>query len=474
MSVNVIRGSLRKMVKTERNSVITRPSEERVKDFNEVSQGFTYELMKAEAERCINCKNAPCTTGCPVGVKIPEFIQCLKNDDLDGAVKIIKLDNNLPSICGRVCPQEKQCEDKCIRKLKLGGSVAIGSLERYVGDYALSDNKPVLKPSTKLNYKVAVIGSGPSGLTCAADCANAGLDVTIFEAFHQAGGVLVYGIPEFRLPKEEIVKKEIDKLVELGVKIKYNTVIGKTIKIEELLEEFDAIFIGTGAGLPSFMNIEGENLNGVYSANEFLTRVNLMKAFKAGADTPVYVGKNVAIVGAGNVAMDAARTAKRLGAENVYIVYRRSKEEMPARIEEIEHAIEEGIELKLLTNPIRILGDSCVEGMECIQMELGEPDASGRRRPVEIPNSEYVIPVDEVIMSIGTRPNPLLTREFKALETTKRGTLIVSEETQETSVKNIFAGGDAVTGAATVILAMGAGKSAGKTIIARANGKNIK
>ncbi len=461
------------MVKTERNKVITRPSEIRVKDFEEVSQGFTYELMKAEAERCINCKNAPCTTGCPVGVKIPEFIQCLKNDDLDGAVKIIKLDNNLPSICGRVCPQEKQCEDKCIRKLKLGGAVAIGSLERYVGDYALADNKVATPPTKKIDYKVAVIGSGPSGLTVAADCANAGLDVTIFEAFHEAGGVLVYGIPEFRLPKEEIVKKEINKLIELGVKIKYNTVVGKTIKIEELIEEFDAIFIGTGAGLPSFMNIPGENLNGVYSANEFLTRVNLMKAFKKDSDTPIYVGKNVAIVGAGNVAMDAARTAKRLGAENVYIVYRRSKEEMPARIEEIEHAIEEGIQLQLLTNPTKILGETNVEGMKCVKMELGEPDASGRRRPVEIKNSEYILNVDEVIMSIGTRPNPLLTREFAELQTTKRGTLIINEETQETSVNNIFAGGDAVTGAATVILAMGAGKNAAKTIIARANSKNI-
>lgn len=462
------------MVKSERNSVITRPSEVRVKDFEEVSQGFTYELMKAEAERCINCKNAPCTTGCPVGVKIPQFIECLKRDDLDGAVKIIKLDNNLPSICGRVCPQEKQCEDKCIRKLKLGGSVAIGSLERFVGDYALANKHEVAKTACKKNFKVAVIGSGPSGLTCAADCAMAGLDVTIFEAFHEAGGVLVYGIPEFRLPKDGIVKKEIAQLVELGVKIKYNTVVGKTIKMQELLDEFDAIFIGTGAGLPSFMNIPGENLNGVYSANEFLTRVNLMKAFKKGADTPVYVGKNVAIVGAGNVAMDACRTAKRLGAQNVYVVYRRSKEEMPARGEEIEHAIEEGIELLLLTNPVKILGDTKVEGIECVKMELGEPDSSGRRRPVEIAGSNYVIPVDEVIMSIGTRPNPLLTREYAAFQTTKKGTLIINEETQETSVQNIFAGGDAVTGAATVILAMGAGKNAAKTIIARANSKQIK
>lgn len=459
------------MVNTNRNHVITRDSMERIKDFKEVSQGFTYELMKAEAERCIDCKNAPCTKGCPVGVKIPDFIRCLKNDDMDGAVKAIKLDNNLPSICGRVCPQEKQCEEKCVRKLKLGGSVAIGALERYVGDYALAKNEKVAPPSEKLDFKVAVIGSGPAGLTCAADCANAGLDVTIFEAFHKAGGVLVYGIPEFRLPKDEVVKKEIEKLVDLGVKFKFNTVIGKTIKMEELLEEFDAVFIGTGAGLPVFMNIPGENLNGVYSANEFLTRVNLMKAYKKGSDTPVYCGKSVAVVGAGNVAMDAARTAKRLGAEHVYIVYRRGREEMPARLEEIEHAVEEGIELKLLTNPIEILGENFVSGMKCVEMELGAPDESGRCRPVVVPNSEYILDVDEVIMSIGTRPNPLLVSEFSELETNKHGTLVVNEETQETNVENVFAGGDAVTGAATVILAMGAGKQAGKTIIERAKAK---
>lgn len=469
--MSAIKGSWRKMVKTERHNVITRPAEERIHDFAEVSQGFTYELMKAEAERCINCKNAPCMQGCPVSVRIPEFIECLKNDDLQGAVKVIKLTNNLPSICGRVCPQEKQCEDRCVRKVKLGGSVAIGALERYVGDYALQDKTPIDAPTCKSNFKVAIIGSGPSGLTCAADCANAGLDVTIFEAFHKAGGVLVYGIPEFRLPKDEVVKKEIDKLIQLGVKIEFNTVIGKTIKMQELLQKFDAIFIGTGAGLPMFMNIKGENLNGVYSANEFLTRVNLMKAFKADSATPLYVGKNVAIVGAGNVAMDAARTAKRLGAENVSIVYRRSKDEMPARVEEIEHAIEEGIKLELLTNPVEILGETFVTGMKCVRMELGEPDTSGRRRPVEIENSEFVMPVDEVIMSIGTRPNPLLTSEFKELETSKRGTLVINEETQETSVKNIFAGGDAVTGAATVILAMGAGKKAAHTIIERAKCK---
>lgn len=458
------------MVKTERNQVITRASEERVKDFLEVSQGFTYELMKAEAERCIDCKNAPCMQGCPVGVKIPAFIKCLKNDDLDGAVKTIKLDNNLPSICGRVCPQEKQCEERCVRKLKLGGSVCIGGLERFVGDYALSKSEKTELPE-KIDFKVAVVGSGPAGLTCAADCANAGCDVTIFEAFHKAGGVLSYGIPEFRLPKDGVVKKEIAKLEDLGVKFKFNTVIGKTIKMEELLEDFDAIFIGTGAGLPVFMNIPGENLNGVYSANEFLTRVNLMKAYNRDGDTPVFCGKNVAVVGAGNVAMDAARTAKRLGAENVYIVYRRGREEMPARGEEIEHAIEEGIELHLLTNPVEILGENFVSGMKCVKMELGPADESGRRRPVEVPNSEFVLDVDEVIMSIGTRPNPLLTSEFKALETSRRGTLVVDEATQETSVKNIFAGGDAVTGAATVILAMGAGKAAGKTIIERAKAK---
>lgn len=456
------------MLTTNRNQQIVRPGEERIKDFKEVSQGFTYELMKAEAERCIGCKNAPCVAGCPVGVRIPEFIQCLKEDNLEEAVRVIKSTNNLPSICGRVCPQEKQCENKCIRKLKLGGAVAIGALERFVGDYALAKNVIPENNGEKLDYKVAVIGSGPSGLTVAADCAMAGLKVTMFEAFHKAGGVLVYGIPEFRLPKEEIVQKEIDNLLALGVDLQCDMVIGKTLFMEDLLNEYDAIFIGTGAGLPVFMNIKGENLNGVYSANEFLTRVNLMKAYKEDTDTPVFCGRNVAIVGAGNVAMDAARTAKRLGAENVYLVYRRGREEMPARAEEIEHALEEGIELRLLTNSLEILGETAVEGMKCIKMELGPPDESGRRRPVEIEGSEYILPVDQVIMSIGTRPNPLLTSSFKEINTTRRGTIVTDEITQETTVDNIFAGGDAVTGAATVILAMGAGKLASKTIIERA------
>lgn len=456
-----------------RTEVLTRRPEERVKDFKEVSQGFTYELMKEEASRCINCKNAPCMKGCPVGVRIPEFIACLNNDDLDGAVKVIKATNNLPSICGRVCPQEKQCEGLCVRRVKLGGSVAIGALERYVGDYALSKQEEVETTHQPIDFKVAVIGSGPAGLTCAADCAVAGLDVTVFEAFHRAGGVLTYGIPEFRLPKDDVVKKEIDNLVKLGVKIKLNTVIGKTIKMEELYEEYDAIFIGTGAGLPVFMNIPGENLNGVYSANEFLTRCNLMKAYRSDSDTPVYCGNKVAVVGAGNVAMDAARTAMRLGAEKVYLIYRRSREEMPARGEEIEHAIEEGLDLRLLTNPVEILGEDSVRAIRCIQMELGEPDASGRRSPVEIPNSEYDIEVDEVIMSIGTKPNPLLKREYTVLETTKRGTLVVDENTQQTNVENIYAGGDAVTGAATVILAMGAGKQAAKSIIEKAEKKRL-
>lgn len=455
-----------------RNNCIIRDAKERIKDFKEVSEGFTYELMMNEASRCLDCKNAPCMKGCPVSVRIPEFIGRLKENDLDGAVKVIKLTNNLPSICGRVCPQEKQCEGLCVRKAKLGGSVAIGALERFVGDYALKNPSIIEAAIEKLPFKVAVIGSGPAGLTCAVDCALAGLDVTVFEAFHRAGGVLTYGIPEFRLPKDDVVKKEIAKLEEVGVKIKLNTVVGKTIFMDEIRDEYDAVFIGTGAGLPQFMNIPGEGLNGVGSANEFLTRVNLMKAYLPDSDTPVYCGKKVAVVGAGNVAMDAARTAKRLGADEVSIIYRRSREEMPARAEEIEHAVEEGIELKLLNNPVEILGENGrVVGIKCVKMELGEPDASGRRSPVVIEGSEYVIDVDQVIMSIGTRPNPLLIKDAKDLEVSKRGTLIINESTQETNLDNVFAGGDAVTGAATVILAMGAGKQAGKTIIERAKAK---
>ncbi|MEG1510077.1 MAG: NADPH-dependent glutamate synthase [Clostridia bacterium] len=447
-----------------RNNVNLQDAKARVTNFDEVSLGFTKEQMQIEATRCLGCKNAPCVQGCPVGVHIPQFIAKLKQNDLDGAVTEIKLTNNLPSICGRVCPQEKQCESRCVRKDKLGGSVNIGALERYVGDYALSKETEKVD-ITKNGKKVAVVGSGPAGLTCAADCAKAGFDVTIFEAFQKAGGVLVYGIPEFRLPKDAVVKKEIDNLAALGVKIQLNTVIGKTLYIEDLLEEFDSIFIGTGAGLPMFMNIEGEALNGVYSANEYLTRCNLMKAYKEDAITPIYRGKNVAVVGAGNVAMDSARTAMRLGAENVYVVYRRSEAEIPARHEEYLHAVEEGIQFLLLTNPIKIVGEKAVSGMVCQKMQLGELDASGRARPIVIEGSEFTIACDEVIMALGTSPNPLIKNSYKALEITKRGTIVVSEDTMQTNIENIYAGGDTVTGSATVILAMGAGKTAAHSII---------
>lgn len=452
------------MNNSARNNPILQDANERIKNFNEVSLGFDATLMKEEAQRCLGCPTAPCQKGCPVGVRIPEFITKLKENDLDGAVDIIKSTNNLPSVCGRVCPQERQCESLCVRRVKLGGSVAIGNLERYVGDYALS--KEFIPQKIERNgLKAAIIGSGPAGLTCAADLAKAGFEVTLYEAFHKAGGVLVYGIPEFRLPKEAVVGKEIDNLLKLGVKLELNTIIGKTITIDELLEQFDAVFIGTGAGLPMFMNIKGENLNGVSSANEFLTRVNLMKAYLPDAITPVYCGSKVAVVGAGNVAMDAARTAKRMGASEVHIVYRRGRDEMPARAEEIEHAVEEGVILTLLTNPVEIIGESFVEGIKCIKMELGEPDASGRRRPVEVAGSEFIIDCDQVIMSLGTSPNPLLKRSCERLETNKKGTIVVEEETMQTSIENVYAGGDAVTGAATVILAMGAGKKAATAII---------
>lgn len=449
-----------------RHPVGVQPAEERIHNFDEVSLGFDHATMLEEADRCLHCAAAPCRKGCPVGVNIPAFIERLKEDDLDGAVREISLDTLLPAICGRVCPQEKQCEALCVRKAKLGGSVAIGALERYVGDYALAHPKAPQK-AAKSGKKVAVVGSGPSGLTCAADCAAAGFDVTVFEAFHKPGGVLVYGIPEFRLPKDKVVDKEIAKLEALGVTFRLNTVIGKTLTIDDLLDEFDAIFIGTGAGLPKFMGVPGENLNGVGSANEFLTRVNLMQAYREDAITPVYCGKKVAVIGAGNVAMDAARTARRMGAD-VTIVYRRGREEMPARGEEIEHAEEEGIVFELLTNPVEVLGEGGrVTALKCVRMALGEPDASGRRSPVPIEDSEFEMDVDQVIVALGTSPNPLIRKSTDKIEFSRRGTIVVDEETMRTSNDKIYAGGDAVTGAATVILAMGAGRKAAAAIKAK-------
>ena len=449
-----------------RYKVRTQEPEERIKNFEEVSLGFDDETAGLEAQRCINCKNPQCVQGCPVNINIPGFIAKLKQGDKDGALAIINESSLLPAICGRVCPQERQCEERCIRKLKLGGSVAIGALERYVGDYGLQKGNADIQKPAKNGKRVAVVGSGPSGLACAADCAKAGFDVTIFEAFHKAGGVLTYGIPEFRLPKEKVVQKEIAKLDALGVNFKLNTIVGKTITFEELEDEFDAIFIGSGAGLPMFMNIPGENLNGVSSANEFLTRSNLMGAYKDDAITPIYCGKKVAVIGAGNVAMDAARTAKRIGGGEVYIIYRRGRDEMPARAEEIEHAEEEGIKLVLLTNPVEMLGEKQVTALKCVKMALGEPDASGRRRPEPIPGSEFEIEVDQVIVALGTSPNPIIKNSANGLfEFTKKGTIVVNEETNETTKDGIYAGGDAVTGAATVILAMGAGRKAAKAII---------
>ncbi len=449
-----------------RHAMPTQSAEQRIHNFQEVALGFDHDTMIAEADRCLHCKNEPCRKGCPVGVNIPGFIAKLKEDDLDGAVKTISLDTLLPAICGRVCPQEKQCEALCVRKARLGGSVAIGALERYVGDYALAHPTAPVKAQPN-GKRVAIVGSGPSGLTCAADCAAAGFDVTVFEAFHKAGGVLVYGIPEFRLPKDKVVAGEIAKLEALGVKFALNTVIGKTLTIDDLLAEYDAIFIGTGAGLPKFMGVKGENLNGVSSANEFLTRVNLMKAYLPDAITPVYCGAKVAVVGAGNVAMDAARTARRMGA-HVYIIYRRGREEMPARGEEIEHAEEEGIEFILLANPVEILGkDGRVSGVRCVKMQLGEPDASGRRSPEPIEGSEFELDVDQVIVALGTSPNPLIRKSTDKIEFSRRGTIVVDEETMQSSNDRIYAGGDAVTGAATVILAMGAGRKAAAAIKAK-------
>lgn len=453
-----------------RHAMPAQPPEDRINNFKEVALGFTPELALAEAERCLNCKNPLCMKGCPVGVHIPRFITAVREGRMDDAAKTVLSDNNLPAVCGRVCPQENQCEKLCIRREKLGGSVAIGALERYVADYAAAhDIKPEAKPAG--GAKVAVVGSGPASLSCAADLAKAGVKVTMYEALHKAGGVLVYGIPEFRLPKD-IVAREVENLKGMGVTVLTDMVVGKTVMLDELLAGYDAVFVGSGAGLPSFLHIEGENLSGVSSANEFLTRVNLMKAYEKDAVTPVQRGRNVAVVGAGNVAMDAARTARRLGAE-VTLVYRRSRAEMPARAEEIGHAEEEGIRFELLTNPVEILGENgSVTGMRCVRMELGEPDASGRRRPVPVAGSEFDIACDEVIVALGTTPNPIIKRSFPALETTPKGT-IVADENGKTSVERLYAGGDAMTGAATVILAMGAGKRSAHAIVEelRAAGK---
>ncbi|MBS7368644.1 MAG: NADPH-dependent glutamate synthase [Oscillospiraceae bacterium] len=448
----------------KKNEMPVQAPDVRNKNFSEVALGYTEEQAVNEAERCLNCKNSPCRGGCPVSIDIPAFITKVKERDFEGAYEIISQSSSLPAVCGRVCPQETQCESKCVRGIK-GEPVAIGRLERFVADYHNKNSTAAPAVPAKNGHECAIIGAGPSGLTCAGDLARMGYDVTVFEALHLAGGVLVYGIPEFRLPKS-IVQHEVDNLKAMGVKIETNVVIGRTIEVDELFEQgFEAIFIGSGAGLPRFMNIPGENLKGVYSANEFLTRVNLMKAYREGSDTPIKNSKNVAVVGGGNVAMDAARCAKRLGAENVYIVYRRGLEEMPARKEEVEHAMEEGIIFKTLNNPVEILGDEhkLVTGMKCVEMELGEPDASGRRRPVEKPDSEFVLDVDCVVMSIGTSPNPLIRNTTKGLETNKHGCFI-ADENGLTSREGVYAGGDAVTGAATVILAMGAGKTAAKAM----------
>lgn len=433
----------------------------RATNFEEVCLGYTEEEAVAEAERCLNCKNAKCIGGCPVSINIPAFIMKVKDKDFEGAYQVISESSALPAVCGRVCPQESQCEGRCIRGIK-GEPVSIGKLERFVADWARNNGIKPNKAEKMNGHKVAVIGSGPAGLTCAGDLAKLGYEVTIFEALHESGGVLVYGIPEFRLPKNDVVAKEIDNVISLGVKIETNVIVGKSVTIDELMEEegYEAVFIGSGAGLPKFMGIPGENANGVFSANEYLTRNNLMKAFM-NYDTPIMRGQKVAVVGGGNVAMDAARTALRLGAE-VHIVYRRSEEELPARVEEVHHAKEEGIIFDLLTNPTAILvnEDGWVRGMSCVKMELGEADASGRRRPVEIPNSAYDMELDTVIMSLGTSPNPLITATTQGLEANKYKCIVANEENGQTSKPGVFAGGDAVTGAATVILAMGAGKAA--------------
>jgi glutamate synthase (NADPH), homotetrameric len=440
--------------------------EVRAANFDEVCLGYTEEEAMQEASRCLNCKNPKCVGDCPVSINIPDFIDKVKEGNFEEAAKIIAKSSALPAVCGRVCPQESQCEGKCVLGIK-GDAVAIGKLERFVADWSRENDVDLSETKPSNGKKVAVIGSGPAGLTCAGDLAKEGYDVTIFEALHEAGGVLVYGIPEFRLPKDTVVKHEVENVKKLGVKIETNVIIGRTVKIDELMEEegFDAVFIGSGAGLPKFMGIPGENLNGVFSANEFLTRNNLMKAFREEFDTPIKAGKKVAIVGGGNVAMDAARTALRLGAE-VHIVYRRSESELPARLEEVHHAKEEGVILDILTNPTEIIGDEngWVKGIKCVRMELGEPDASGRRKPVVVEGSEFVMDVDTVIMSLGTSPNPLIASTTKGLEINNRKCVVAQEETGLTSREKVYAGGDAVTGAATVILAMGAGKKAATAI----------
>lgn len=438
----------------------------RAKNFDEVCLGYDANEAVKEAERCLNCKNAQCVRGCPVSIDIPGFINEVKNADFKKAYEVLSESTSLPAICGRVCPQESQCEGKCIRGIK-GEAVSIGKLERFVADWA-SKNSIKAKPAKeKINKKVAIIGSGPAGLTCAGELAKIGYDVIIFEALHKAGGVLVYGIPEFRLPKDDIVNKEIENIKSLGVKIETNTIVGKSVTIDQLMEDegFEAVFIASGAGLPRFMGIPGENANGVFSANEYLTRINLMQGYRDDHDTPVFNSKKVAVVGGGNVAMDAARCALRLGAE-VYIVYRRSENELPARVEEVHHAKEEGIKFHLLTNPVEIITDDkgYVCGMRCVKMELGEPDASGRRRPVVIEGSDYTIDVDTVIMALGTTPNPLISSTTKGLDVNSRACIVADELSGQTSREGIFAGGDAVTGAATVILAMGAGKHAAAAI----------
>lgn len=449
-------------------------AEIRSKNFEEVALGYSAEIAVTEASRCLNCKNSPCVEGCPVNVAIPDFISKIKQKDFEAAYNIISQSSSLPAVCGRVCPQETQCESKCTLGIKFE-PVGIGRLERFVADYHNTNFKGEPDLPITNGHRVAVVGSGPSGLACAGDLAKKGYKVTVFEALHLAGGVLVYGIPEFRLPKE-IVNKEVETLKKYGVEIQTNVVIGKTINVDELLEDgFEAVFIGSGAGLPRFMGIKGESLKGVYSANEFLTRANLMKAYKSNSQTPVMHAKNVAVIGGGNVAMDAARTALRLGAENVYIIYRRSMEELPARKEEVEHAMEEGVKFEILRNPVEIIGyknsedkhdpkNGFVSGLKVIECKLGDPDERGRRKPIEIAGSEYIIDMDCVIMSIGTSPNPLIKNTTCGLEVNRNGGIIVEEQTGKTSKKGVFAGGDAVTGAATVILAMGAGKTAAKAI----------